>query len=159
MEKTITTALLVIAGIIAAVALINAVLPAANKGSGALLMANAASADRIKTDVEIVFASGNATGDEINFWVKNVGSNVIKPIDESDVFVTTPTIISRIPYNASCTAGSAPCWKHALEGGATAWTLSATVKVSVYLSSGTAGLHKIKIAVYNSVSAEKEFSI
>ena len=33
MEKTITTALLVIASIVAAVALINAIVPAAGKGS------------------------------------------------------------------------------------------------------------------------------
>ena len=61
MEKVITTALLLIASVIAATALINAVLPAANKSSGALLAANSAAADRIKTDIEIVHASGNDT--------------------------------------------------------------------------------------------------
>ena len=50
MEKAITSALLIIASIIAALALINAVLPAASKSSGALLMANTVAADRIKTD-------------------------------------------------------------------------------------------------------------
>ena len=45
MEKAITTALLMIASIIAAMALINAVIPAANRTSGALLTANAAAAE------------------------------------------------------------------------------------------------------------------
>ena len=74
----------------ATVALINAVIPAMGKGSGALLTANTEAADRIKTDIEIVFASGNSTGDEIIFWAKNVGTKTIKAITDSDILLTTP---------------------------------------------------------------------
>ena len=159
MEKTITTAILVIASIVASVALMNAVLPAASKGSGALLTANNAAADRIKTDTEIVFASGNSTGDEIIFWVKNVGSKAIKPIGDSDVFLDTPSTISRIPYDANCSSSVPPCWKYAIEGGESEWTQAVTIKVTLHLSSGSTGLHKVTFTVYNAVRAEKEFSI
>ena len=159
MEKTITTAILVIASIIMTVALINAVIPAAARGSGALITANTSATDRIKTDIDIVFASGNSTGDEINFWVKNIGSKTIRTINDSDIFLTTPTTISRVPYDASCSASVPPCWSHVLEGSAADWNQSETIKVTAHLSSGSTGLHKVSIAVYNAVSAEKEFSI
>ena len=157
MEKTITTALLVIASIVATMALINAVLPAAGKGSGALLSANSAAADRIKTDIDIIFATGNSTGDKITFWAKNVGSKAIKPIENSDIFVNTPTTITRIPHTGS--ASQNPRWEYAIEGSASDWTQTVTVKVTIYLASGTTGLHKVTMAVPNAVTTEKEFSI
>ena len=157
MEKTITTALLVIASIVATVALINAILPAAGKGTGALLTANSSAADRIKTDIDIVFASGNSTGDEITFWAKNVGSNTIDAIRDSDIFLTTPTDVLRVPYTAD--SGSDPRWDYSLEGSATDWDQTATLKVILYLAAGETGIHTIRMAVYNAVTAEKEFSI
>ncbi len=158
MEKTITTALLVIASIVATMALINAVIPAAGKGSGALIAANSDAADRIKTDIEIVFASGNSTGDEITFWVKNVGSNTINAIDNSDIFLTSPTAIIRIPYDGGGSP-TKPYWKYTVEGSATNWSQAVTTKIEVFLTSGETGLHTVKMAVYNAVTAEKEFSI
>ena len=156
MEKTITTALLVIASIVAAVALINALIPAAGKGSGALVAANEVAANRIKTDVEIVFATGNTGDSKIIFWAKNVGSNTIQPIEESDIFLTTPTTIQRIPYGAP---SGTPYWDYVIEDGASAWTQAATVKVTLNMVSVATGLHQVTITVYNAVSTEKDFSI
>ena len=156
MEKTITTALLVIASIVASVALINAVIPAAGRGSGALLVANSDAADRIKTDVDIVFASGNTTGDTITFWIKNVGSKIIKPVAESDIILTTPSTILRVPYTGSATQD--PRWDYTIANG-TEWSQAVTLEVTLHLSSGSTGLHKINMSVYNGVNAEKEFSI
>lgn len=157
MEKTITTALLVIASIVATVALINAVIPAVGKSSGALLTANSDASDRIKTDIDIVFASGNTTGDRITFWVKNVGSKTIKAIKESDIFLTTPSAITRVPHTGS--ASQDPRWDYVIEGGATSWGQAVTLKVTLYMDTGSTGLHKVTIAVYNAVQAEKEFSV
>ena len=115
MEKAITTSLLVIAGIVGTLALINAVIPAVGKSSGALLTANSDAADRIKTDIDIVFVSGNSTGDVITFWAKNVGSTSIKPISKSDIFLNTPSTISRIDYTGDVTSN--PSWTFDIEGG------------------------------------------
>ena len=158
MEKTITTALLVIASIVATVALINAIIPAAGKGTGALITANSSAADRIKTDIDIVFASGNSTGDDITFWAKNVGSIPVKAIDTSDIFLTTPSEIKRIPYDGSGSP-TKPYWIYTIEGGGTDWTQAVTVKFNIYLTSGTTGLHKVDMGLYNAVRAAKEFSI
>ena len=90
MEKVITTALLVIASIVAAVALINAVLPALGKSSSALATANSEAAKRIKTDIEVIHATGDTAG-TITVWVKNVGTQVVRSVKQTDVIITKPT--------------------------------------------------------------------
>ena len=155
MEKAITSALLIIASIIAAMALINAVLPAANKSSGALLMANAVAADRIKTDIEIVHASGNDTSNKITLWVKNIGTKNIVPISASDVILTTPSDILRLPYVSGC---SSECWDYSVEDSGSDWKQSVTVKFTLSTSVST-GVYSITISVVNAVSAVRDFSV
>ncbi len=155
MEKAITSALLIIASIIAAMALINAVIPAANKSSGALLMANSVAADRIRTDLEIVHASGNDTSNKITLWVKNIGTKNIVPISSSDVILTTPSDVLRLPYVLGC---SSECWDYAVEGGGSDWSQSVTVKFTLS-TSVTTGVYSIKVSVVNAVSAVRDFSV
>lgn len=154
MEKAITTALLVIASVAAAVALMNAVFPAVTRGSGALSEASGAAADRIRTDVDIVFAAGNTSNNTITFWMKNVGTETISGIDKSDLFLTTPTTVKRIPYNTG-----AEKWTYTLEDSATAWSQTKTVKVTINLTSVTTGVYEIKFFVPNGTETEKQFSV
>ena len=155
MQGVISTALLLIASVIAATALINAVLPAANKSSGALLAANSVAADRIKTDIEIVHASGNDTSNKITLWVKNIGTKNIVPISASDVILTTPSDILRLPYVSGCTS---ECWDYSIEGSGSDWKQSVTVKFTL-LTSVTTGVYTITLSVVNAVSAVKDFSV
>ena len=77
MDKAITTTLLVIGSLIATVVMINAVLPALANASNALEVANVRSVDRIKTDVVIVFATGDPSSAEFVLWAKNVGLTTV----------------------------------------------------------------------------------
>lgn len=160
MDKVITSALLIIASVIAAMALINAVLPAVSKSSGALLQANSAAADRIRTDIEIVHvASDTSSGseDQIVVWVKSVGPNKIISIEDTDVFLTMPSTVKRVTYDA---AGSVESWNYTLENG-TEWTQTVTVKITLHLTDASvvAGAYSVTVSVYNSVSATKDFSV
>ena len=155
MEKSITTALFIIASIVASMALINAVLPAANKSSGALLLANSDAADRIRTDIEIVHVSGNATTNKITLWVKNVGTKNIVPVNLSDIIVTTPSDVLRLGYVDGC---SSECWDYLIEGGGTDWSKSVTVKFTISTSVAT-GVYNVKVSVVNAVSAIEDFSV
>ena len=155
MEKSITTGLLIIASIVAAMALVNAVIPAAGKSSSALLMANADAADRIRTDVEIIHASGNATTNKIIVWVKNIGSNDIPLVTASDVLVDKPGGVSRLGYVSGC---SSECWDYEIEGGGSDWTNTVTVKFTLS-TSVIAGVYTVTVSVYNAVSAVKDFSV
>lgn len=158
MDKAITTGLMIIAGIVATLALINAVIPAVGRSSSALITANSASSDRIRTDIEIIHVASSAADgseDQILVWVKNVGSNVITPLGSSDVFLTTPSTVKRIPYGSGT-----EYWDYTLENGTT-WTDGVTVKMTLHLANASvvAGAYSIKVTVYNSVSAEKDFSV
>ena len=156
MEKAITTALLMIASIIAAMALINAVIPAATRTSGALITANAAAADRIKTDIEIVHARGNAATDKITVWVKNIGSQRIIPINASDVILETPDVGDiRLPYQSGC---SSECWDYEVEGSGTDWEYTVTVKFTISTSVVT-GVYSVTVSVFNAISATEDFSV
>ncbi len=156
MEKAITTGLLIMASVVATIALINAVIPALGKSSGALVSANAAASDRIKTDIEILHATGDTSAKTVTFWVKNIGTTTIKDITASDIFLDTPSSVSRLSYTSGC---SSDCWDYVLEGGATDWKNSETVKFTVTLSSLASGVYSIQLSVFNGVSADKDFSI
>ena len=160
MDKVITSALLIIASVVAAMALINAVIPAMSQSSGALLQANSAAADRIRTDIEIVHVASDTSGgseDQIVVWVKSVGPNKIVLIENTDVFLTMPSTVKRLTYDAG---GAVESWNYTVENG-TDWTQSVTVKLTLHLTDASvvAGAYSITVAVYNSVSATKDFSV
>ncbi|MBI4282196.1 MAG: hypothetical protein HY672_01745 [Chloroflexi bacterium] len=154
MEKAITTALLLIASVVAAVALINAVYPSVSRGSGALVESSGRAAERVRTDIDIVFATGDTSTNEVVFWVKNVGVESIFKIDESDLFLTTPSGVKRIPYSSGTEH-----WTFSFEGDAQKWTRAVTIKIVVTLTSLPEGLYDIQFTVPNGVMAKKEFSI
>jgi len=158
MEKAITSALLIIASIIAATALMNAVLPAASKSSGALLNANTVAANRIRTNIEIVHATGNATSDQITVWVKNIGSRRIIPVNASDIILEAPDgTVTRLPYTSGC---SSECWDYMIEplGSSSDWIDTVTVKFTLSTSVDT-GVYSVTVSVSNAVSATKDFSV
>ena len=155
MDKVITSSLLIIASVVAAMTLINAVMPALGKSSGALLTANSVAAKRIKTDIDIIHASGNDSAETITVWVKNVGSEPISPISSSDVILTTPTTVSRLTYTAGCVSD---CWDYTIEDSGTSWVKASTVKFTIKTTVST-GAFTVSISVPNAALAEKDFSI
>jgi len=157
MEKVITTALLVIASIVAAMALINAVLPALGKSSSALATANSEAAARIKTDIEIIYSTGDTAG-TVTAWAKNVGTQVIRSIKDSDVIIIKPSAaggVKRLSYVAGCTS---ECWDFTIEDSKTAWISAVTVKFTL-TTTVTSGSYTISIAAPNGVTATKDFSV
>ena len=160
MERAISAGLFIMAAVAASMALINAVIPAVGKGSSALLVANTAASERMRTDIEIVFATGDTVSNEIILWVKSVGSETIPAIDESDVFLTTPSAVSRIPHWDGSGAAPPDYWDYVIENG-TAWSQAVTVKVTLHMDTTgvAAGIHTARFSVHNGVSAEKEFSV
>lgn len=157
MEKGVTTALLVIASIVAAVALINAVMPALGKSSSALATANSEAAKRIKTDIEVIHATGDTAG-TITVWVKNVGTQVVRSVKQTDVIITKPTAaggVKRLSYVSGC---SSECWDYLIEDSAPDWSRADTVKFTL-TTTVTSGTYTVSIAVFNGVSATKDFSV
>ena len=157
MEKVITTTLLAIASIVAALALINAVLPALGKSSSALATANKKTAERIKTDIDVIHATGDTAG-TVTVWVKNVGNQVIRSVKDSDVIITKPSAaggVKRLSYVSGC---SSECWDYTIEDSTPAWSTAVTVKFTLTTSVST-GSYSVSVAAPNGVNASKDFSV
>ena len=157
MGKVITTALLIMASVVAALALINAVLPALGKSTSALATANSEAASRIKTDIEIIYSTGDTSG-TVTAWAKNVGTQAIKSIKDSDVIIIKPSAaggVKRISYVAG---RSSECWDFTIEDSKTDWTSAVTVKFTL-TTTVTSGSYTISIAAPNGVTAIKDFSV
>ncbi len=154
MEKTITTAMLVIASLVAVIALINAVIPATGKSASALSTANSEASKRIRTDIDVIYATGD-TGGTITIWVKNVGTQVIKAVESSDIIILKPSGAVRLSYVSGC---SSECWDYTLEDSATAWTTTVTVKFTV-TTAVAVGSYSVSVAAPNGIIAVKDFSV
>ena len=75
MDKVIVTLLLIIAGVVCSVVIMNAVLPAITGSTGAITDTASKISDRIKSQITIIEVSS----DDADFyaWVKNIGSSRI----------------------------------------------------------------------------------
>lgn len=167
--------LLTIAGVISAIAIINAVYPAITRSTGALSAASDTVDQRIRTNINIIHALGEHNASttpqwvdtnnnslfDFFVWVKNVGDSRISTIDETDLFFGQAGDITRIPYDA---AGSAyPSWSYTIEGD-TEWSIGTTVKVTVSFDDGcpsactkSTGSYFVKVITPNGISSERYF--
>ena len=145
------------AAVVAAVMVVNTMLPALGRSTSAVLSSSSAAAKRLKTDTEIIHIATDTTGSpEIVYaWVKNVGAADIDAITSSDLFFKTSTTFDRLPYNASC---GNDCWSYSIEDD-TVWKPGVTVKITINLTTLAAGDYLVRFVTFNAVAAEKEFTV
>ena len=164
--------MLTIAGVAAAGAILNAVLPALSRSSGAVITSSAKVDDRLKSDIEIVHVVGeldsagafqdtNADGlFDVFLWVKNVGLTRIDSIPQADVFLGKIGNFPRIAHESELQAGQYPRWGYAIEGNATEWGPKITLKITVtWDSTQSAGNYDVKVIIPNGVTDEQFFSM
>ena len=146
------------AGIIAVVAVVNAVLPSVDRTSGALISTAGVIDDRLGSQMEIVHATGEDGATVADVWTKNVGSTVIQPLDRVDVFFGPEGEFVRIPYGgASC---EAPCWEYTMEND-TEWNPTATLHIVIHLTDALLPntVYYAKIVAPNGASDAKFFTV
>ena len=167
MDKVIVTALLTAASVIAAVMVVNVVMPALGKSGSSVMSSSSAAAEVIKTDIEIIAVATNAADTEIYVWIKNVGASRISAIDRSDVFLErVATSFTRQNYedpgatdacaNAPATSGN---WWYCLEDNETLWKPNTTVKITLTVGALVPDNYTIQYITSNGVKAEKDFSV
>lgn len=147
MDKTIVTALLIIAGVISAIAVFNAILPAVTQSGDAMNNMERRIDSRMQSQVEIIHATRSGT--EVLIWVKNVGSLKIAAPEDCDLFFGPDGNFTHIAYSTGVLN-----WTYTLEND-TEWRPGATLKVTVhYLSPPAAGTYFIKFVLPNGISTE-----
>jgi hypothetical protein len=151
MDKVMVTLLLLIAGVVCSLVLLNAVYPAITGSSSAVVDAASKIDDRIRSNIAIIEMSHS--GSNAYIWVKNVGASSIGGLSNGDIFFGPQGNFARIPYGGS----TAPYWDYILEND-TRWGPSATLKITIHYTDTPSGEYYFKLVTPNGVSAEDFYS-
>lgn len=158
MEKAITTALLIIAGVICMVFVFNSVYPMINRSSNAMVSMADTIDERMKSRINIVHAANTANRTSVYLWVKNVGTTRIVGMDGMDIFFGQETDFERIPY-VDYAGGGYPQWSYIVEND-TEWLTSATLKITIsYDADPGAGTYFSKVIIPNGIADEYYFGM
>ena len=146
------------AAIVAIGTVVAALTPAISRAGNALVSSADVADDRLSSRLEIIHATGQDGVSQTEAWVKNTGATRIKPVIKSDVFFGPDTDFQRIPYGGpSCTA---PCWDFEIEND-TEWTPTATLHITIYLSTplATGNTYFVKVVAPIGVEDSKFFTL
>jgi len=167
MDKVITTALLIVASMVMAVALFNIAYPAIVRGGDAIASMVDRADERIRSQIVIVHADAewhdgaprdlNGSGDiEAVIWVKNVGDTRIAAVERLDVFFGAEGNFARIPHASESTSG--PYWQETVEN-APEWTPTATLRITLHNAPLQAGRQFVKVITPSGVAHEYFWSL
>lgn len=160
-QETISSAILIIAAIIATIALINAIYPSLFAVTDSVASASNTASDRMKTDISITMAtSPNASA--LYIWVKNVGSTSIPAsrIAYTDVYYGDEASMMKASANPSASFKL----NYALDDmdGNGNWDKGETLKIIISDATQTrftSGSHEVKLVLYNAASFEDSINI
>jgi flagellar protein FlaG len=160
-QEVLSSAILIIAAIIATAAIVNAIYPSLFAAAGSVATASDTASNRVLTDIKIAMASADGPG-TLYVWVKNDGST---RIPESRIAYTDVYFGDRgHMIKASANSSEAFRWTYALDdiNGDDDWGPGETLQITVTDGAGTsftAGDHEVKLVLYNAASIEGTISL
>jgi hypothetical protein len=146
---------MIVASVIAAVLVFNAVYPAVVQSNSAMVGMKVRIDERLHSQIAVIHATKSADQPEVALvWVKNIGSSSIKAIERCDVFFGPEGNFYRIPHGSGDRR-----WEHVLENDSY-WKPGATLRVSVILDYGLEPGERyfFKMVTPSGISAEHYFS-
>jgi hypothetical protein len=136
----------------------NSVYPMVNRSSQAMVSMAEQVDERMKSRINIVHAANSEDRTSVYIWVKNVGTQRIVEVEESDLFLGPSDNFSRIPFYTDA-EGAYPQWNFDLENDSE-WQTSATLKLTIsYSSDPGAGTYFSKFIIPNGISDDYYFSM
>ncbi|RXE55289.1 flagellin [Methanoculleus taiwanensis] len=113
-SETFTTAMFLMAAIISAGVLINAIFPVIYTLSDTIASSTHQADERLRVDVKIVTTYASAASEKAEIWIKNVGTQRIAETDleDSDVFLGAVGDFDRLSYTAGVVADGE--WTYAI---------------------------------------------
>lgn len=170
MDKVVVTSFTIIAAIVCAVVLFQAVYPAVARGSDAIAVAQSRVGERLRSQVSLVHTTseldGLGTWQDVNsnglfdvfVWAKNLGELRVEAIESCDLFFGPEGNFQRIPDQAEA-GGNYPYWTYELENG-DHWDPTRTLKITVHFSSLLASdRYFVKLVLPNGVSDDQYLSM
>jgi flagellar protein FlaG len=160
-SEVISSALLMIATIIAAIALINVVFPSIYGMSGSISMMTDNVNDRMKSDFKIIYETTDESYN-LTAWLKNTGETqlILSRFNSTDVFYGD---INGLMKRALLNSTSGPSWTYTIENdnGNGRWDPGETLKISIQADEQfTPGnRYKVRIVLYNGAFCEDYFAV
>ncbi len=161
MDKTITTALLIIAGIICSIFLFNSVYPMITRSSSAMTNMTDKINNRMQSQIEVIQATGSTSSNKAYIWAKNIGTSRVDAVEQSDLFLGPAGNADRISYHKNNDGSEAPLpnWTYNVENG-TEWGTGSTIKITVTFPDNLSpGRYTLKLVIPNGIQAEYYFSL
>jgi hypothetical protein len=157
-EKAITTIMITVASVVAMLVVVNAIFPAVSRASSSVIASGSALDDRIRTDIEIVHATGETDGVTAYIWVKNIGASNLGAIDRMDIFFGPEAGVQRVTYGGpACTV---PCWEATVENAAR-WEPTATLLITLHFDAPlpAATTYYLKVVLPNGIYDARYFTL
>ncbi|HMK47663.1 MAG TPA: hypothetical protein VK436_13645 [Methanocella sp.] len=161
-EETISTAILTVATIIAAVVLLNAIYPSLYSASGSILSMSNTASSRMKTDMKVLteYPGTDSNGRFVLVaWIKNTGSSTIEiaSLKNMDLYLYTGGGVAARISQSSDTPG----WSYTImNGDGDNWKPGETLQMTLnYGSLLPKGTMKFRLALDNGVFTEDTFSL
>jgi archaeal flagellar protein FlaG len=161
-SEVISTALLMIATVVAAVALINAVFPSIYGMSGSIQAVTNNVNDRMKTEIQFIYETPDSSGNSLAAWVKNTGQTQMTPgeLNDSDLFISDADGVMQL---ASLNSSTAPCWTYTIENGNGngIWGPGETLEINLNTNQPfvQGNNYDIRLVLYNGAYCEDSFSV
>lgn len=156
MEKVIATALLTTAAVVAAVMLINALLPSVTRGSSSIQSSSRSASSQIETDIDIIAIDYPTS--TVVLWIKNVGAADVIAINNSDVFLEETGGVSFTRMTYEDPQATPDTWRYVLEDNETVWKPNNTIRIVITLAGAASGDYEVTFITHNGVEAKKKFS-
>lgn len=160
-SEVMSSALLMIATIIAAVALINAVFPSIYGMSGSITAVSTNVNDRMKSDIKFIYETSDHTT-QMTAWVKNTGktSILLSNFNYTDMFYGQSNgAMTRAVLNQT----SAPSWTYAIENGDGngKWDPGETMRITINATTPflEGNDYRLRITLPNGVYCEDYFTL
>ena len=127
-SESISSALFIIAGVIAATILISAVLPAIFSVGNTFSTVAGSTEDRMRTDFKIVNTFASSSTHQSEIWLKNVGPNPISDYElkRLDVFIGDDDSVKRVSYATSLTDDT-----YIYDGTSGDWSIGETLHLTI----------------------------
>ena len=157
MDKAIVTGLLVIASVVAASILVMTISPSIRTGSRSISSASISMAERIETEIAIITAEPDQTGQRIDVWLKNAGSTNIKPTSSLDLILRSGDGRrgEYVPHGVASGNG----WV-VVPASHQVWHSGGTLRIQVSLTDAlTSGKYRISATTPTGVSADMDFEM
>ncbi|MEM0005392.1 MAG: hypothetical protein QXV81_03070 [Ignisphaera sp.] len=156
-SEAVSTAILIVAGVIVATAIVSAIYSQASLMSSAVRIASRISEDRIRTEVRIVHVAVNSSvdGGYLLIFIKNIGSRGIaqEEISKSDIYIGSETCSSMYLYSPEPTQNR---WSFTIvdSNGDNVWSPGETLIVRVFNSTAIKPPICTRIVLPNGVGHE-----